>query len=90
MSNSVNVYTIGFTQTTAEGFFNRLIKAKIQRVIDVRLNNTSQLSGFAKVKDLTFFLRQLAEIDYLHEPLACAEPGYSYGFQKEEGGLGCV
>ena len=56
----VRLCTIGFTQTTAEDFFKRLITAEVVRVIDVRLNNTSQLAAFAKAKDLAYFLRALA------------------------------
>jgi uncharacterized protein (DUF488 family) len=48
----VEIYTIGFTQTTAEHFFGRLKAAGIRRLLDVRLNNSSQLAGFAKAKDL--------------------------------------
>jgi uncharacterized protein (DUF488 family) len=44
----VEIYTIGFTQTTAERFFTRLADARVERLLDVRLNNTSQLAGFAK------------------------------------------
>jgi uncharacterized protein (DUF488 family) len=34
----------------------------------VRLNNTSQLAAFAKQDDLLFFLRELCNADYHHEP----------------------
>jgi uncharacterized protein (DUF488 family) len=65
----MDIYTIGFTQTTAEHFFSRLVNARIERVLDVRLNNTSQLAGFAKAVDLPFFLRELVGATYRHEPL---------------------
>lgn len=61
------VATIGFTRSSAEDFFRRLAQAGVKRVIDVRLNNTSQLSGFAKAGDLAWFLDRLAGIDYRHE-----------------------
>ena len=48
----MEIYTIGFTQTTAEHFFNRLKNAQIERLLDVRLNNSSQLACFAKAEDL--------------------------------------
>jgi uncharacterized protein (DUF488 family) len=38
-------------------------------LIDVRLNNTSQLAAFAKRDDLQFFLREICQADYRHEPL---------------------
>jgi uncharacterized protein (DUF488 family) len=67
----VDIYSIGFTRTTAESFFTRLIDADIRRVLDVRLNTTSQLAGFAKGKDIRYFLRTIAGINYEHEPLLC-------------------
>ena len=65
----MEIYTIGFTQTSAELFFERLRNAGVRRLIDVRLNNVSQLAGFAKLDDLAFFLRELCGADYRHEPL---------------------
>jgi hypothetical protein len=55
----VEIYTVGFTQTTAEHFFGRLKAAGIQRLLDVRLNNSSQLAGFAKAKDLPYWMGAL-------------------------------
>lgn len=66
MNKSVNLFTIGFTQKTAEQFFEILIKKGVKRVIDTRLNNVSQLAGFAKQKDLKYFLTRLGGIDYIH------------------------
>ena len=51
------IFTIGFTQTTAEHFFDRLRDAGVKRVVDIRLKNDSQLAGFAKARDLPYFLR---------------------------------
>ena len=65
----MNIYTIGFTKSTAKNFFDRLMIAGVRRVIDVRLNNTSQLSAFAKSKDLEYILQALANLEYIHEPL---------------------
>ncbi len=64
----MTLYTIGFTKSTAESFFERLRKAGVKRVIDVRLNNVSQLSGFAKKTDLEYFLRTICGIGYVHRP----------------------
>jgi len=64
----MNIYTIGFTQKNAEKFFKFLSVAQIQTLIDVRLNNVSQLSGFAKRDDLKFFLKELCGSDYVHLP----------------------
>jgi uncharacterized protein (DUF488 family) len=65
----MQIYSIGFTQTTAERFFGRLADAGVERVLDIRLNNSSQLAGFAKARDLPYFLRELASATYEHEPL---------------------
>ena len=63
----VLIHTIGFTQTTAADFFGRLRAARIERLVDVRRNNVSQLAGFAKRDDLEFFLREICGADYVHE-----------------------
>ena len=63
-----NVFTIGFTRSSAEHFFNRLVDAGVRKVIDVRVHNTSQLAGFAKSGDLAWLLRKLGDIGYEHAP----------------------
>ena len=68
-TETMKIHTIGFTQKTAEQFFEALRLAKVKRVVDVRLHNTSQLSGFAKQDDLRYFLDRITGIDYVHEPL---------------------
>jgi uncharacterized protein (DUF488 family) len=67
--SKVDIATIGFTQTSAEDFFDRLTKAGVKKVVDVRLHNTSQLAGFAKADDLSYFLSKIGKIAYVHEPL---------------------
>ena len=64
----MKIFTIGFTKTTAESFFDRLRRSETKRVVDVRLNNVSQLAGFAKRKDLEFFLREICGMDYVLLP----------------------
>lgn len=64
----MNIYTIGFTKKNAESFFGFLRKDNIKTLIDVRLNNVSQLAGFAKKDDLKFFLRELCSAEYVHAP----------------------
>jgi len=64
----MKVFTIGFTQKSAETFFGTLRAAGVKRLIDVRLNNTSQLAGFTKKDDLAYFLRALCGIDYVARP----------------------
>lgn len=62
----MNLYTIGFTQKSAEYFFESIKKRNIHLLVDVRLNNNSQLSGFAKGRDLAYFLPQIAACKYVH------------------------
>jgi uncharacterized protein (DUF488 family) len=64
----VNVYTIGFTKKPARRFFELIGASGVRRVVDVRLNNVSQLAGFAKRDDLEYFLRTICDIDYTHLP----------------------
>ena len=80
-----DTFTIGFTQTTAQNFFDRLKNAGVKRLLDVRLNNTSQLAGFAKATDLKFFLKTIAEIDYAHEPNLAPTEAMLTAFKKEKG-----
>ena len=65
----MEIYTIGFTKKSAEGFFEALKKSGIERLVDVRVNNTSQLAGFTKKRDLVYLLGQVLGADYIHEPL---------------------
>ena len=62
------VYTIGFTKKSASEFFGLLKESGAKRLVDVRLNNVSQLAGFAKRDDLEYFLRQICRMDYVHMP----------------------
>ena len=65
---SLRLFTVGFAETSASHFFGLLRNAEVQRLIDVRLNNTSQLAGFTKKDDLPFFLREICGMDYEHLP----------------------
>lgn len=81
----MKVFSIGFTRTSAEHFFDRLIDAGVKRVIDVRLNNRSQLAGFAKRDDLNFFLRSLGDMDYVHEPMLAPTQDILDALKKDKG-----
>ena len=61
------IYTMGFTQKSAEEFFEKIKKNDIELLIDVRLNNQSQLAGFTKGRDLAYFLREICNCKYVHE-----------------------
>lgn len=65
----MRLYTIGFTKKSASQFFETLRAAGVARVVDVRLNNVSQLAGFAKKQDLAYFLDKIDAIQYIHAPL---------------------
>src|SRR5437667_4570389 len=64
----MKLFTIGFTKTSAEGFFSRLSNARVKNLIDVRLNNVSRLAGFAKKDDLRYFAKSICGIGYEHIP----------------------
>jgi len=64
----LELFTIGFTKKSAQTFFSLLNSTSAKTLIDVRLNNISQLAGFAKSKDLAYFLEEICNIDYLHIP----------------------
>ncbi len=64
----MNIYTIGFTKKSAKVFFSLLKENKINTVIDIRLNNKSQLAGFTKEEDLRYFLNEICSIEYKHDP----------------------
>ena len=81
----MKLLTIGFTKTSAESFFARLQDADVRRVIDVRLSNTSQLAGFAKARDIAFFLKALGGIEYCHEPLLAPSVPIFEAYRKLKG-----
>lgn len=81
----INVATIGFTKSSAEHFFDRLSKAGVKKIVDVRLHNTSQLAGFAKADDLAYFLRKIGSMEYVHEPLLAPTDPMLKAFKKEKG-----
>lgn len=71
----MKLFTIGFTKKSAEKFFETMRASGAKRVIDVRLNNVSQLAGFAKRNDLAYFLRSICGMEYVHAPeLAPTQP----------------
>lgn len=81
----MKLYTIGFTKTTAESFFSRLSGAGIKKVVDVRLNNVSQLAGFAKKNDLQYFLRAICGIGYEHRPELAPTQDILDAYKKHRG-----
>ena len=88
MSDKVGIATIGFTETTAENFFQRLLAADVKKVLDVRLNNTSQLSAFAKATDLRFFLNAIGNMAYQHLPMLAPTSEILTAYKKHKGDWG--
>ncbi|MBR6930777.1 MAG: DUF488 domain-containing protein [Bacteroidales bacterium] len=62
----ITLYTIGFTKKSAERFFTLLKDNGVKQLVDVRISNNSQLAGFAKGKDLEFFVKEICHIPYKH------------------------
>ena len=79
------IHTIGFTKKSANDFFELLSKSGTKRVIDVRLNNVSQLAGFSKRDDLKYFLREICGIEYLHLPLLAPTAELLDAYKKHKG-----
>ena len=82
----MRVFTIGFTRKSAETFFFTLCGSAAKRVVDVRLNNVSQLAGFSKRDDLHYFLRAICSLDYLHLPELAPTQDLLDQYRKLKGG----
>jgi uncharacterized protein (DUF488 family) len=81
----IDVATIGFTKTSASHFFERIKSAGVKRLVDVRLHNTSQLAGFAKADDLSYFLKEICGIDYVHQPLLAPTDDILKAYKRDKG-----
>jgi len=82
----MEIYSIGFTQKSAREFFGALKAHGIERLLDVRLNNTSQLAAFAKQTDLAYFLHEICDAAYEHEPLLAPTQEILDEYKKRKGG----
>uniref|UniRef100_UPI0015D7B598 DUF488 domain-containing protein n=1 Tax=Nevskia soli TaxID=418856 RepID=UPI0015D7B598 len=80
----MTIFTIGFTRKSAETFFTLLSRAGVQRLIDVRLNNVSQLAGFTKKDDLRYFTKAICGIDYVHLPELAPTADILDAFKKQK------
>jgi len=81
----MEVYTIGFTKRKADEFFGALKQAGVKRLLDVRLNNSSQLAGFTKSENLPFFLKEICAAEYLCEPLLAPTKDILDAYKKRKG-----
>jgi uncharacterized protein (DUF488 family) len=81
----MKIFTIGFTKKSAETFFTRLKEAGVKRLIDVRLNNVSQLAGFTKKDDLRYFTKAICGADYIHMPALAPTKDILDAYKKHGG-----
>ena len=82
----MQIATIGFTRSSAEDFFERLKNARVERLLDIRLNNVSQLAGFAKSRDLAYFLKVICGADYEHDQRLAPTQELLDRYRKQRGG----
>jgi uncharacterized protein (DUF488 family) len=82
---AMDIYSIGFTQKSASEFFGTLKAHGIERLMDVRLSNTSQLAGFAKQADLAYFLKEICGAEYVHEALLAPSEELFTAYRKQKG-----
>lgn len=81
----MKIFTIGFTKTSAQRFFDRLKSVGAKRLVDVRLSNVSQLAGFAKRDDLRYFSKTICDMDYVHLPALAPTKPMLDSYKKERG-----
>jgi uncharacterized protein (DUF488 family) len=81
----MEIYTTGFTKKTAGEFFESLRRYGIKRLIDVRLNNISQLAAFSKRDDLSYFLKEICGAEYIHEQLLAPTQDMLDVYKKHKG-----
>ena len=82
----MRIFTIGFTKKSARDFFGKLRRPEIRRLLDVRLNNVSQLAGFTKKDDLRFFTEAICSIGYEHLPELAPTQEMLDAYRKAKGG----
>ncbi len=81
----MKLFTIGFTKKPARRFFELLRKSGAKRIVDVRLNNVSQLAGFAKKDDLAYFAKEICGMDYVHLPALAPTQEMLDQYKKQHG-----
>ena len=83
MSEPFRIFTIGFTQKSAERFFGLLAEAGVGRVVDTRLRPGGQLAGFANGRDLPWLLDRLVGCGYLHLPVLAPTAEILDGYRRD-------
>lgn len=84
----MKMFTIGFTKKNARMFFEELQRSGAKRIVDVRLNNVSQLAGFAKQQDLKYFLEEICDMGYVHFPELAPTKDILDAYKKHNGDWG--
>ena len=84
----MKIFTIGFTKKTAETFFERLKETGVKRLVDIRLNNVSQLAGFTKRDDLRYFTKAICNMEYVHIPDLAPTQDILDAYKKQNGDWG--
>ena len=84
MSEQLAMWTIGFTQKSAQQFFGLLSKNAVKKLVDTRLNNTGQLAGFSKRDDLEYFCRTIISAEYVHWEESAPEASMLNAYKKKE------
>ena len=80
----MKLYTAGISKKSAEEFFTILKKAEVEKIIDIRLNNKSQLLGFSKGGDLKYFCEKCHGIKYEYVPLLAPTRELLKKYQKDK------
>jgi len=81
----MKIFTLGFTKKSAKEFFTKLSEAGVKRLVDIRLNNVSQLAGFTKREDLRFFTETICRIEYIHLPILAPTQDILNEYKKNGG-----
>ena len=81
----MKVFTIGLRKKSAREFFGKLRRPGLARLLDVRLNNVSQLADFSKRDDLLYFCEAILSIQYLHLPELAPTQAMLDEFKKNHG-----
>lgn len=84
VSTPITLFTIGFTGKPAKEFFEKLKQSGVRCVVDIRLNNVSQLAGFTKKRDLEYFLHAIADINYVHQQELAPTKEILNGYKKKQ------
>ena len=82
---TIDVFSVGFTKKSAGEFFEKLREAGVKRVVDVRLNKSSQLAGFSKRGDLKYFLKTILNVEFVEAPLLAPTQEMLDAYKKNKG-----